>query len=148
MTHSPEIDSIIENAIHYSKERKHQYVTVEHLLLSLVTHSSFKKCLVSFGADVDSMSQEIGASLDSLHTTVMLSPVILTRDGHFGARTNQFGFTISGSSGMVVVVEAGTTLAHPNWSPLLTNTLTSASFYFSDPDWTNHPARFYRLRSP
>ena len=81
-------------------------------------------------------------------TTVMLSPVILTRDGHFGARTNQFGFTISGSSGMVVVVEAGTTLAHPNWSPLLTNTLTSASFYFSDPDWTNHPARFYRLRSP
>ena len=81
-------------------------------------------------------------------TTVMLSPVILTCDGHFGVRTNQFGFTISGISGMVVVVEAGTNLAHPNWSPLLTNTLTSASYYFRDPNWTNHPARFYRLRSP
>ena len=55
MTHSPEIDSIIENAIHFSKERKHQYVTVEHLLLALVSHTSFKKCLVSFGADVESM---------------------------------------------------------------------------------------------
>ena len=79
MTHSPEIDSIIENAIHYSKERKHQYVTVEHLLLSLVTHTSFKKCLVNFGADVDSMSQEIGAYLDSLHAIVSKDDEVVPR---------------------------------------------------------------------
>ena len=79
MTHSPEIDSIIENAIHYSKERKHQYVTVEHLLLSLVTHTSFKKCLVNFGADVDSMSQEISAYLDSLHAIVSKEDEVVPR---------------------------------------------------------------------
>ena len=79
MTHSPEIDSIIENAIHQSKERKHQYVTVEHLLLSLVTHTSFKKCLVNFGADVESMSQEIGAYLDSQHAIVSKEDDVVPR---------------------------------------------------------------------
>jgi ATP-dependent Clp protease ATP-binding subunit ClpA len=79
MTHSPEIDSIIENAIHCSKERKHQYVTVEHLLFSLITHSSFKKCLVNFGADVDALAQEISAYLDSLHAIVSKEDEIVPR---------------------------------------------------------------------
>ena len=79
MTHSPEIDSIIENAIHCSKERKHQYVTVEHLLFSLITYTSFKKCLVNFGADVDSLVQEISAYLDSLHAIVSKEDEIVPR---------------------------------------------------------------------
>jgi ATP-dependent Clp protease ATP-binding subunit ClpA len=79
MNHSPEIDSIVENAIHHSKERKHQYVTVEHLLLSLITHTSFKKCLVNFGADVDELAQEIGAYLDSLHAIVSKEDEIVPR---------------------------------------------------------------------
>jgi len=79
MTHSPEIDSIIENAIHCSKERKHQYVTVEHLLFSLITYTSFKKCLVNFGADVDALAQEISAYLDSLHAIVSKEEEIVPR---------------------------------------------------------------------
>ena len=65
-----------------------------------------------------------------------------------GVRTNRFGFTITGTSGLIFVVEACTNLADPIWSPLQTNTLTGGSSYFSDPRWTNYPARFYRLRSP
>ena len=34
MTHSPEIENIIEQSIEYAKQRKHGYVTVEHLLLA------------------------------------------------------------------------------------------------------------------
>jgi ATP-dependent Clp protease ATP-binding subunit ClpA len=67
MTNSPEIESIIEQAIVHAKERKHQYCTVEHLLLALVTHTPFKKCLDSFGADADLLIQEVGSYLDSLH---------------------------------------------------------------------------------
>ena len=66
----------------------------------------------------------------------------------FGVRTNQFGFTITGTSNLVIVVEACTNLANPVWSPVGTNTLTGGSSYFSDPQWTNYPGRFYRLRSP
>jgi len=75
-------------------------------------------------------------------------PQVQTSDANLGVRTNQFGFTINGASGMIVVVEACTNLANPTWTPLQTNTLSGDSFYFSDPQWTNYPARFYRLRSP
>jgi ATP-dependent Clp protease ATP-binding subunit ClpA len=68
MTNSPEIENIIEQAIVCAKERKHQYCTVEHLLLALVTHTPFKKCLDSFGADTDMLIQEVGAYLDSQHS--------------------------------------------------------------------------------
>jgi len=37
---------------------------------------------------------------------------------------------------------------NPIWTPQQTNTPTSDTLYFSDPNWTNHPARFYHLRWP
>ena len=67
MTNSPEIENIIEQAISFAKERKHQYCTVEHLLLALITHTPFNKCLDSFGADVNLMVQEVSSYLDGLH---------------------------------------------------------------------------------
>jgi hypothetical protein len=73
---------------------------------------------------------------------------VQTSGASFGVRTNQLGFTINWSSGMTVVVEASTNLANATWSPLQTSTLSNGSAYFSDPQWTNYPARFYRLRSP
>ncbi|MGD0263240.1 MAG: hypothetical protein ABSD29_26035 [Verrucomicrobiota bacterium] len=61
-------------------------------------------------------------------------------------QANQFGFNITGSSNLVIVVEACTNLDNPVWTPLQTFTLTGSPVYFSDPQWTNYPARFYRLR--
>jgi len=66
----------------------------------------------------------------------------------FGVGMNGFGFNITGTSNLVVVVEAANNLAHPNWLPVGTNTLTSGSSYFSDPAWTNYDHRFYRLSAP
>jgi BspA type Leucine rich repeat region (6 copies) len=79
------------------------------------------------------------------------NPQAQTGDGSFGVQSNQFGFNLTGSSNLVLVVEGSTDLA--NWSPLSTNTLntfvgTNGTSYFSDPQWTNYPRRFYRLRSP
>jgi len=73
--HSPEIEVIIGQAVEFAKQRNHQYCTVEHLLLSLVTHSPFKKCLDAYGVDLDTMIQEIGLYLDSLHA-IKVSPDI------------------------------------------------------------------------
>ena len=61
-------------------------------------------------------------------------------------QTIQFGFILTGNSNLIVVVEASTNLV--DWQPVQTNTLTTGSAYFSDPQWTNYPNRFYRLRSP
>ncbi len=71
-----------------------------------------------------------------------------TQPGSFGVRTNQFGFAITGSSNLVVVIEATTNLINPTWTPLQTNTLNGSSLYFSDPYWTNYPSRFYRVTWP
>ena len=76
------------------------------------------------------------------------NPLILNNGPSFGVQTNGFGFIISWATNIPVVVEACTNLANPIWSPVSTNTLTGGSSYFSDPQWTNYPARFYRLRSP
>jgi hypothetical protein len=76
------------------------------------------------------------------------NPSIQTSDTSFGLRTNQFGFTITGTANIPIVVEANTELAMASWTPLQTCTLTNGSIYFSDPAWTNYPARFYRLRWP
>jgi ATP-dependent Clp protease ATP-binding subunit ClpA len=79
MINSPEIESIIENAIELAKSRKHQYCTLEHLLLALVNHQPFKKCVAGFGADVDSLVIELGAYLDSLHAIESKDPEVNPR---------------------------------------------------------------------
>jgi hypothetical protein len=79
---------------------------------------------------------------------VLWNPQVQTSGATFGVRTNRFGFTIIGNSNLVIVVDASTNLANHKWAPVGTNTLTSGSSYFSDAQWTNYPARLYRLRSP
>jgi hypothetical protein len=75
------------------------------------------------------------------------APLILTGNGSFGFLTNQFGFNLSGPSGLAIVVDGSADLV--NWTPLFTNTCASGSpFYFCDPCWTNFPLRFYRARLP
>ena len=80
--------------------------------------------------------------------TALWKPQVQNRDANFGVQTNRFGFTITWASGQVVVVEACADLTNPIWSPLQTNTLSTDTLYFSDPEWMKYASRFYRLRSP
>jgi hypothetical protein len=79
--------------------------------------------------------------------TALWLPQIQTTDTSFGVKSNQFGFNVSWASGMTVVVEAISNLSNPVWSPVATNTLSGGTFYFTDPQWTKYPSRFYRVRS-
>jgi BspA type Leucine rich repeat region (6 copies) len=81
--------------------------------------------------------------------TALWKPQVQTNDGSFGVRSNQFGFTINWSSGRTVVVESCTNLSNPQWSPMSTNSIsTDGTAQFGDRNWTNYPARFYRVRWP
>ena len=79
---------------------------------------------------------------------VLWNPQMQTSGPSFGVRTNRFGFNITGTTSIPIVVEACTNLANASWTPLQTCTLTNGSIYFSDPQWTNYPSRFYRLTLP
>jgi hypothetical protein len=79
---------------------------------------------------------------------VLWNPQIETSDASFGARPNGFGFNITGTADIPVLIEACANLDAGSWVPLQSCTLTNGLVYFSDPQWTNYPNRFYRIRSP
>jgi len=68
--------------------------------------------------------------------------------GSFAVGSNQFGFTVTGSSNLVVVIEASTNLINRTWTPLQSNTLNGNPLYFTDPQWTKYGSRFYRVTWP
>ena len=77
------------------------------------------------------------------YTYTALRPAFISA----AVQSNRFGFALSAASNMVVVVEAATNVNQVSWVPLQTNTLTSSVSYLGDPQWTNFPVRFYRVRT-
>jgi hypothetical protein len=78
---------------------------------------------------------------------LLWNPTIDVGEG-FGAGENGFGFGISGTTNIPIMIEACTNLAEGVWIPLQTNTLSSGALQFNDPGWTNHPSRIYRISGP
>jgi hypothetical protein len=76
------------------------------------------------------------------------NPQIQTGDGSFGVKNNQFGFNITGTANLAVVVEGCTNLASRVWVPIQTVSLTNGSAFFSDAQRSNYPCRFYCLCFP
>jgi hypothetical protein len=82
------------------------------------------------------------------------APAVLwnPRGSAFGVRSNRFGFTITASTNIVVVVEACTNFVTSSWRVVSTNTLTNTvgggACYFSDLQLFDLGSRFYRFRSP
>jgi hypothetical protein len=81
-------------------------------------------------------------------TTVLWNPAIQTGGGGFGVETNYFGFNITNTANLTVVVEVCTNLAGQVWVPLATNTLVNGVFYFSEPLKGGRSGRFYGLGLP
>jgi hypothetical protein len=80
--------------------------------------------------------------------TALWNPQADVRDANFGVRSNHFGFNITETANIPLVVEASTNFDSPTWVTLQTCTLTNGLIYFSDADSTNYAERFYRIRSP
>jgi hypothetical protein len=72
-------------------------------------------------------------------------PQILGSNYGLGVQNNRYQFTIAWATNAAVVVEASTNLL--NWEPVVTNTLSNGTNFFTDATWTHYPMRFYRARS-
>lgn len=79
---------------------------------------------------------------------LLWNPLTQTDDVGFGVNSNQFGFTISGTPNIPVVVESSPNLSAPVWTQLQTVTLTNGLFHFNEPIQPNSLGRFYRLNFP
>ncbi len=73
MINNPEVERIIEQAINLAKQKNHEYVTLEHMLLSMITYEPFKKQLDKFGVDTVLMTDDVTGYLDSLTALVVKS---------------------------------------------------------------------------
>jgi len=80
-------------------------------------------------------------------TTVLWNPLIQAGASGFGVMTNHFGFYITGTKNIPIVVEASTNVAGPVWTPLQSCLLTNGSLFFSETYQATNPARYYRISS-
>ena len=70
MQNNPEIEQIIEAAVRIAREKKHEYVLTEHVLLAMVCYQPFRKVLEKFGTDLVMLETELDSYLDSLVSLV------------------------------------------------------------------------------
>jgi len=103
----------------------------------------------SFGAIVyhSPASEGWGSAYDGQAVSPW-NPKVQTGVAGFGVQANGFGFSITHSNDLTVIVEESTSLTNPAWTPIGIHTLSGGTARFNDPSWTNHPSRFYRLRMP
>ena len=66
MQNNPEIEQIIESAVKIARDKKHEYVLTEHLLLGLLRHSPFAQVLQKFGVDLENFDRDLDSYLNSL----------------------------------------------------------------------------------
>ena len=79
MRSNPEIEKIINQACAIAKDYKHEYVTLEHLLIGLVEFPSFNLLLADFGVEVEDLLRDlydyIGKQNHLVNDTVEKQPV-------------------------------------------------------------------------
>jgi ATP-dependent Clp protease ATP-binding subunit ClpA len=78
-----EIEQVVAAAVKLAKERSHEYVLTEHVLLALIQHAPFRKTLTSFGVNIDMLEMELDAYLRSL-----ISLVVKNNADHQPRKTN------------------------------------------------------------
>jgi ATP-dependent Clp protease ATP-binding subunit ClpA len=70
MQNNPEIEQIVDEAVKIARDKQHEYVLTEHVLLSMIRHVAFRKVLEKYGTDVPMFDAELDAYLDSLASLV------------------------------------------------------------------------------
>ena len=75
MQNNPEIEQIVDAAVKMARDRQHEYVMTEHVLLSLIRHDPFNRVLTKFGIDVARLDQELESYLSSIVTLVSSTDV-------------------------------------------------------------------------
>jgi ATP-dependent Clp protease ATP-binding subunit ClpA len=61
---SKELESTLNSAFRDAREKRHEFMTVEHLLLALLDNPTASKVLRACGAEIEKLKQELGSYLD------------------------------------------------------------------------------------
>jgi ATP-dependent Clp protease ATP-binding subunit ClpA len=61
---SKELELSISQAYHTARSKRHEFLTVEHLLLALLDNDSAREVLQACGVDIQLLGHELGQVLD------------------------------------------------------------------------------------
>lgn len=103
---NPEIEVIINQATESAKNRNHSYVTLEHLLIALITYEPFGALLHKFGADIFGLKTDLEEYVDSQTFLVSDQSSVVPKKTHALERVFNRAFTqvlFSGRDHMQVV---------------------------------------------
>ena len=75
MQNNPEIEQIVDAAVKLARDRQHEYVLTEHVLLAMLHHQPFRRVAEKFGTDVVMLETELDAYLASLVSLVNTNDV-------------------------------------------------------------------------
>ncbi|MFW6308313.1 MAG: AAA family ATPase, partial [Campylobacterales bacterium] len=59
-----ELNSILRDALHLAKAKRHEYLTLEHVFLSMLSNKDVKTILGDCGGDIESLKVAVGKYLD------------------------------------------------------------------------------------
>ena len=79
MQNNPEIEQIVEQSVRIARDRQHEYVLTEHLLMALLQHAPFRACLVKFGVEINHFDRDLSKYLDGLTKLVKDDPSLQPR---------------------------------------------------------------------
>lgn len=90
---SPDIDAIVESSTVIAKDKNHEYVTLEHVLLAMVSYPPFQDMLIQFGADVNGIQRETNEYLDQQDYLVSKGYDVVPKKTHSLERVFNRAFT-------------------------------------------------------
>ena len=61
---SPELKRSLDRAIRDTRRRRHEFITLEHLLYALIDDPSAKQVLLGCGADIEALRHDLETFLD------------------------------------------------------------------------------------
>jgi ATP-dependent Clp protease ATP-binding subunit ClpA len=126
MQNNPEIEQIIDHAVQIARERQHEYVTTEHLLLSMVRYAPFRNCLEKFGTNIPSLEADVDQYLGTL------TGLITNREDLQPRKTN--GLERTFNRALTQVLFTGRRV------------MTTADLYLAIMSETNSHAHYYLLK--
>jgi ATP-dependent Clp protease ATP-binding subunit ClpA len=68
---SKDLEEIFTQSIKVAEDKKHEYVTLEHFLFSMLNNNTFSKVLTDFGTDVDSLKKDVENYLNTELTDIV-----------------------------------------------------------------------------
>jgi len=73
---SDNLKAVFEHSIDLAKTLKHEYLTIEHLLFSMLSEEDFVKCVQGFGGDVDYIKKNLEHYLKNKLTDIIKEDVV------------------------------------------------------------------------